>query len=263
MQNLIDTIQEIPKDKSVFVFDLDGTLAESKTKIDSEMGLLLTRLLTKYKGAVIGGGSLEQIRSQLPDSVLKDTPVLNNLLLLPLDGGSFYTHTENGWDKIYAHNLTDEERKKIFEAFEIALKEVNYTQPFKIYGNIIEDRGGQVTFSALGQRAPFEEKEKWTEENKDIRSKIVAKLKSYLPDMEAEVAGLTSIDVTKKGIDKKFGIEQIIKYLKISSKDVVFFGDALELDGNDHPALETGVMCYRVNSIQDTKEALKYLLSII
>ena len=261
MNNLINTIQEIPKDKSVFVFDLDGTLAESKVKIDLEMGLLLAQLLANKKVAIISGASFEQIKSQLPDSVLGNASVLNNLLILPLDGGSFYVYKNNGWEKMYVQNLTEEEKKKIFEAFEMTFRDTSYIHPIKIYGEIIEDRGSQVTFSALGQQAPLEEKEKWVEENKDIRFKIVEKLEDYLPDMEAEVAGLTSIDVTKKGVDKKFGIEQIIKYLGVTTEDVLFFGDALEPDGNDYPALEAGVVCFRVNSIEDTKEAIEYILS--
>lgn len=256
MDKLINKIQEIPKGKSVFVFDLDGTLAESKTNIDSEMGALLTQLLARGKVAIVGGAKLEQLGSQLPENITKNS----NLFLLPLDGGSFYVPKGDEWEKVYFQNLTDEEKKKIFESFEKVFKDIGYVQPAKIYGDIIEDRGGQVTFSALGQNAPLEEKEKWNKENGDERFKLTSKLKNYLPDMEVRIAGLTSIDVTKKGIDKKFGIEQIIKYLNVSKEDVIFFGDALEPEGNDYPALESGVTCFKVESVQDTKNALKYIL---
>ena len=278
MENFINNIQEIPKDKKVFVFDLDGTLAESKTKIDSEMGTLLARLLIKSKIAIIGGASFGQMKSQLPENISEDS----NLMLLPLDGGSLYLYQDEGWPgsrtsggsagseipevslpgwrKIYSQSLTDEEKKKIFESFEKAFKDTGYVQSAKIYGEIIEDRGGQVTFSALGQHAPLDEKEKWNKENNEIRFRIVAVLKDYLPDMEIKVAGLTSIDVTRKGIDKKFGIKQIIKHLGVTTEDVLFFGDALEPEGNDYPALEAGVACYKVSSVQDTKEAIEFLL---
>jgi HAD superfamily hydrolase (TIGR01484 family) len=182
-------------------------------------------------------------------------------LLLPLDGGSFYRYKDNAWQEVYKHNLSLFQRKTIEETFTQVLAEIGYVQPKKIYGDIIDDRGSQMTWSALGQKAPLEEKEKWNKENNKIRFKIVAKLKEYLPDMEARVAGLTSVDVTLKGIDKKFGIEQVIKYLNLSKTDALFFGDALEADGNDAPALEAGVMCYQVSSIQNTKEAIQYLLS--
>lgn len=256
MGNLLNTIQEIPKDKNVFVFDLDGTLAESKVNIDSEMGELLARLLAQHKVAIIGGASFEQMESQLPDSISKD----GNLSLLPLNGGSFYQYKINGWEKVYSQNLTGEEKKKIFEAFEIVFKDIGYVQPAKVYGEIIEDRGSQVTFSALGQHAPLEEKKKWAEEENGQRLKIASKLKEYLPNMEVRIAGLTSIDVTQKGTDKKFGIEQIEKQLNVSKEDILFFGDTLEPEGNDYPALAAGVVCYQVSSVADTKKAIRYIL---
>jgi len=56
------------KDKSLIIFDLDGTLAESKQPMDSEMTELLARLLEKKKVAVISGGSFEQFKKQfLPE----------------------------------------------------------------------------------------------------------------------------------------------------------------------------------------------------
>jgi hypothetical protein len=262
MGKLINTLEEIHEGKSVIVFDLDGTLAESKVGIDVEMGDLLIRLMANHKIAIIGGGNFEQLLSQLPVDILSANDVLNNLFLLPLNGGSFYAYKDGAWAMIYSQNLTDEEKNKILTAFESAFKDIDYIQPAKIYGEIIEDRGSQITFSALGQHAPLEEKEKWAKENNDKRLELEAKLKSILPEMEFQIAGLTSIDVTKKGIDKKYGIEQLIKYLGVTTEDVLFFGDAIEIDGNDYPALEAGVMCYRVDSIQDTKDALGHLLKL-
>ncbi|MDP4001564.1 MAG: HAD-IIB family hydrolase [bacterium] len=272
MEKLVNSIQEIPKDKNIFVFDLDGTLAESKVNIDSEMGELLAQLLIKGQVAIIGGAKFEQMKSQLPENISKNS----NLFLLPLDGGSFYTYPstssldsardksgqvqDNNWHEVYSHKLSDDEVKKIKDSFEKAFEEIGYIQPSIIYGEIIENRGGQVTFSSLGQRAPLEEKEKWAKENNDVRVKIESRVKEYLPEMEVKIAGLISIDVTKKGIDKKFGIEQIIKHLGVTTEDVLFFGDAMEPAENDYPALESGVACYKVNSVQDTKDAIKYLL---
>ena len=264
MENLIQTIQEIPKDKSVFVFDLDGTLAESKVNIDSEMGDLLAQLLVKGKVAIIGGASFKQMASQLPESISKNS----NLFLLPLDGGSFYKYpsTSSGqvqndsWQEVYKHELSLLQKKGITEALARSSLEAGYLTPAKTYGTTVEDRGSQVTWSALGQEAPLEEKQKWNQSENGLRLKIVTKLKEYLPNMESRVAGLTSIDVTPKGIDKKYGVEQIIKHLNVSAADVLFFGDTLEPEGNDYPALEARVACYMVSSVEDTKKAIEYLL---
>ena len=46
--------------KKLIVFDLDGTLAESKSSVDSEMSALLYDLLAVVKVAVISGGDWPQ-----------------------------------------------------------------------------------------------------------------------------------------------------------------------------------------------------------
>ena len=47
--------------KALVVFDLDGTLAQSKSSLDAEMAALLNQLLGLIKVAVISGGELAAI----------------------------------------------------------------------------------------------------------------------------------------------------------------------------------------------------------
>ena len=49
----------------------------------------------------------------------------------------------------------------------------------------------------------------------------------YLPEFEVRLGGLTSIDVTKKGIDKAYGIRQVKKRLSVPIKEMAYVGDAL------------------------------------
>ena len=51
----------------------------------------------------------------------------------------------------------------------------------RVLGKVIEDRGSQVTFSALGQQAPLAEKEKWDPDFVK-RKKIAAILKTLIPE---------------------------------------------------------------------------------
>ena len=51
--------------KKLIVFDLDGTLAESKSPVDAEMAALLGTLLSIVKVAVISGGNWPQFESQV------------------------------------------------------------------------------------------------------------------------------------------------------------------------------------------------------
>ena len=51
--------------KKLIVFDLDGTLAESKSSLDAEMSTLLHDLLGVVKVAVISGGDWPQFEKQV------------------------------------------------------------------------------------------------------------------------------------------------------------------------------------------------------
>lgn len=260
MDNLIKDIQKTPRDKKLIVFDLDGTLADSKMDMDSEMAELFINLLEKKFVAVIGGGKYELFQRQLLPKLSTAGELLKKLYLFPTTSTAFYRYDEGGWKQVYAHNLSEEEKKRIFDAFEKAFSELGYKHPEKVYGEIIEDRGTQVTFSALGQGAPLELKDKWKKDYSDMKLKIAETVQGYLPDMEVRSAGFTSIDVTHKGIDKEYGLRQIEKQLNISLGEMMFVGDALFPGGNDSAALRTGIPCFEVGGIKDTKELIKYLL---
>ena len=87
---------------------------------------------------------------------LPATQGLANLSLLPTSGTKFYVHRSD-WEQLYAENLTDAEKEKIIAALNEASESIG-TAPDKVWGEVIEDRGTQITFSALGQEAPLEEK---------------------------------------------------------------------------------------------------------
>lgn len=78
----------------LIVFDLDGTLAESKSSLDNEMSALLHDLLGTVKAAVISGGGWPQFEKQLLTNLPHDE-CLKNLSLLPTCGTKFYQYTED------------------------------------------------------------------------------------------------------------------------------------------------------------------------
>lgn len=245
--------------KDLIVFDLDGTLAPSKAPMRRDMSKMLARLLAKKKVAVIGGGSYEQFRKQFVGNLVVPKELLNNLFLFPTTSTSFYRYENGDWKKVYRKVLSKAEKKKIMAAFEAAFKKTGYEHPKKHWGPIIEDRGSQITFSALGQKAPIPAKETWNK-NGDVRPKLMKIMQKHLPTFEVRRGGLTSIDVTHKGIDKAYGIRKIDEVLKVPIKKMVFIGDALYPGGNDYAAKRTGVQCIRVNDPNDTKRVIQKIL---
>jgi phosphomannomutase len=246
--------------KKLIVFDLDGTLAGSKSPLDSQMSALLHDLYAIVKVAVISGGDWPQFENQLLSNLPHDE-LLANLSLLPTCGTKFYQYSSSAWKKIYSEDFSADERNRILSS----LKKAIGIADFKIdtlWGEQIENRGSQITFSALGQEAPLEEKEKW---DPDIskRKKIKAVLDRLIPNFSVRIGGSTSIDITKPGIDKAYGLRKLRDLLGISLEEMTYIGDALYPGGNDYPAKETGVDCISVKDPDETKRAIQTIIAIM
>jgi phosphomannomutase len=254
------------KPVQLVVFDLDGTLAASKSSLKKDMAKTLEKLLTKKKVAVIGGGTYEQFQGQLVANLKISPSLLQKLFLFPKTSTSFYRY-DGRWKQVYGRVLSAMERKKIKKAFQETFEEVGYRHPKKTYGPVIEDRGSQVTFSALGQQIVqrlgakgVALKEQWKKENNPLRMKMAKIIAKKLPGLEVHTGGLTSIDVTERGIDKAYGVRQIKKTLHIPISEMIFIGDALYPGGNDYAAKRTGVECIKTKGPDDTKRIIEKIM---
>lgn len=245
--------------KKLIVFDLDGTIAESKSSIDPEMSAQLHDLLGMVKVAVISGGDWPQFDKQLLSNFPRDER-LYNLTLLPTCGTKFYKY-KGLWKKIYSEDFTADEKEKIISSLKKALEAAGFTKG-KIWGEVIEDRGSQITFSALGQQAPLKEKKKW---DPDFikRKKIKSILDTFIPEFSVRLGGTTSVDVTKPGIDKAYGIEKLKDILGIAIDEMFFIGDALFPGGNDYPVKEAGVVSIQVRDPNESKRVIETIIACL
>jgi phosphomannomutase len=245
--------------RRLFVYDLDGTLAESKASLDAEMAALLHDLLGVIKVAVISGGDWPQFEKQLLPNLPHDER-LANLSILPTCGTKFFQYSGN-WKKLYEEDFTADEKKRILGSLEKALGVAGFKVE-KVWGEVIEDRGSQITFSALGQQAPLEEKIKW-DPDFTKRKKIKAILDTLIPEFSVRMGGATSIDITKTGIDKAYGIRKLRDLLGISLKEMIYIGDALFVGGNDYPAEEAGVVSIPVQGPHETKRVTEAIIACL
>lgn len=245
--------------KNLIVFDLDGTLAESKAPLDAEMGMLLGNLLGIVRVAVISGGGWAQFKTQLLSNLPHDDR-LKSLSLLPTCGTKFYEYTED-WRKIYSEDFTADQKKKIISSLKQALKAAGFIVE-RVWGETIEDRDSQITFSALGQQAPIEEKKKW-DPDFTKRKKIKELLDKLIPEFSVRLGGTTSVDVTKPGIDKGYGIRKLRDTLGIGIEEMIFIGDALFPGGNDYPAEEAGALSIQVKDPHETKRVIEAITACL
>lgn len=255
----------------LLAFDLDDTLAPSKVPVSLEMAQTLLALLDRYYIAVISGASITQLRAQFVSYLLladnRGNANLQNLILFPENGSSMFVWNTDTKDLVakYEEVLPAEAKTKIVESFKQVSSEISNQTP-QIFGPQIEDRGGQITFSALGQGAPLDLKKAW-DPDQAKRKRIKVKLEVELPEFEVRIGGTTSIDVTRKGIDKAYAIHKLGHASKYGLQDfsldqILFFGDSMGPDGNDHPVKALGVPSVTVTGPGDTLTYLKGTLGV-
>ncbi|KAK9776133.1 hypothetical protein SCAR479_07039 [Seiridium cardinale] len=245
---------------SLVAFDLDGTLAESKQPLLDSMGEALADLLSVAHVSVISGGDWPQFEKQVA-SRLPPRADLSKLWLMPTTGTKLYTHRDGKWQVVYAELFSEEERKNIIAAFDAALLATGF-KPEQTWGERIEDRGSQITFSALGQQAPPKEKHVWDPDFAK-RKVIQADLKKRLPDLSINMGGATSIDITQKGVDKGYGLKKLSAASGIPLDQIMFIGDAIFPGGNDYPAKELGLETVRVKDPDGTLAAIAGIVSCL
>ncbi len=246
--------------KKVIVCDLDGTLAESKSVVTKSMAEAISALLEEHYFAVISGGDWPQFEKQFLSNfslILKNTEKhLEKLILFPTSGAECLRWENSKWVQVYDNILTVEEKEKIMKAFAQALSDSGVEVSAASYGDILEDRGEQITFSGCGQKAPLEVKSVWDPDHRK-REKILTELKKHIPEFEVRIGGETSIDVTHKGIDKAYAIHKLEEMLHVTKEEIVYYGDALYPGGNDTKAREAGVECIQVSGPTETEKLLR------
>jgi phosphomannomutase len=216
-------------------------------------------LIDTVKVAIISGGDWPQFEKQVLSNLTKEKH-LKNLSILPTCGTKFYQY-KRGWKKLYSEDFTSDQEDKIMASLDDAIK-VSHTKVEKTWGEQIQDRGSQITFSALGQNAPLNAKKLWDPKfNK--RKKIKAILDKTIPEFSVQMGGATSIDVTRPGIDKAYGMRKLKSILDIKISEMLFIGDALFEGGNDHPARTTGADCIQVRDPEETKRVIEAIIACL
>ena len=250
----------MPQQPTLVAFDLDDTLAPSKSAIDPRMLDLLEQLLARVEVCVISGGNFEQFDAQLLSGLGHlSEETLAGLHLLPTCGTQYYRRVEGEWRASYREDLSDDQKARAIEALVTTAQALGYWES-ETWGEIIEDRGSQITFSALGQQAPVDAKKAWdpTGEKKNALRSAVAEL---LPDLEVRSGGSTSVDITRKGIDKAYGMRKLAEQTGVTLDEMLFVGDRLDPEGNDYPVLAMGVTCQAVTGWEDTAAFLEAFLA--
>jgi phosphomannomutase len=242
-------VTQLPR---LVAFDLDDTLAPSKSPLDPAMAAALAQLLDVVPVCIISGGRYGQFENQVIERLgPMPADVLARLHLMPTCGTQYYRFRgESGWECVYAQDLSDDEKQRALGALESTARRLGLWET-QTWGPVLEDRGSQITFSALGQAAPVDIKAAWDPDGAK-KGALRAAVAELLPDLEVRSGGSTSVDITRQGIDKAYGMRRLAELTSIGLDEMLFVGDRLDEDGNDYPVKALGVATHAVEAWPDT-----------
>lgn len=233
------------------IFDIDGTLTISKSVLEPKTGILLAELMTHIPIAIMSGGSYAQFQKQLLSGIPENAH-FENLYLFPTSAAQCYKWENGTWQFLYNNPFTEEEREHILIALHEALRETGLDQPPpRLWGEQIEDRGAQITWSALGQQAPIEMKEIW-DPDREKRKRLQTALMARIDGFSIRINATSSVDITRQGMTKAYGIRQFSHITTIPITDMLYVGDALFPGGNDEIVKETGIATQQVDNPTET-----------
>tara|TARA_Y100000592_G_scaffold35948_2_gene57031 strand:- start:47586 stop:48353 length:768 start_codon:yes stop_codon:yes gene_type:complete len=245
-------ISQLIPNKPLFLFDVDGTLTESRKPIDNDHKEEFIKFSEENNVILITGSDFEKTHEQLGDHIL------DNIDFVFCCMGNELRYKKNYliYSKIFE---VDPDFK---DKLNIKLTESEFG---KNVGNHFELRPGMLNFSVVGRAASHELREEyynWDLEN-DERKQLSDYINNNYPDLEAAIGGQISIDIFPRGNDKSQAIDYILNYLYPGEiQQIVFFGDKTEPGGNDYSIIKKAetceqLVCHTVTGPHETFEILK------
>ena len=229
-----------------FIFDVDGTLTESRKYMDISFMSEFIIFCCKFDTYLVTGSDRDKTVEQVGLDVYNRAKRVFNC-----SGADIYEKNFN----VYKSDWTISDEVKRF-----LQDELDYSQfPIRC-GNHIEERPGGINFSILGRGegvnlADREEYVKW-DRNTGERVLIADRLKNQFPNLNVQIGGQTGLDISDN--DKS----QILRDFSLDD-NIHFFGDMMQEGQNDYPLAKAvdkmGGTNYIVSSWQDTYKKLKDL----
>lgn len=239
------------------LFDLDDTLAESFHAPSPEILAGLGKLLENMPVAIITGASLQRMQQQFLGSLEKH-PRVDRLYIFPTSSSQACMYTQGKWQFLYNLALTEEERSRIKKAILEAVANIRELGGIPHYGEQMIDRDSQVAYTHVGVDASREVKDSWDSDGSK-RGLLWKALKRSLPDFEILMGGVTTIDITRKDVNKSYGVKWLSERLGIPAGDMLYVGDALYEGGNDAVVIPTGIQVRAVEGPAETQKIIEEL----
>lgn len=229
-----------------YIFDVDGTLTPSRSKIDLQFYRWFKDFATNNEVYLVTGSDREKTIEQI-------TPKIYNLAKRVYNCSGNSVWEQDKQIRVNQLDLSDDFKQHLQSTLDASKFEPKT-------GNHMEERDGLLNFSIVGRncgnidRKKYIEWDTYTDERKNIARELDL---LYGDRYDFGIAGETGIDITNKGANKS----QILK--DFDDTDIIyFFGDATNVGGNDHE-IALGVSDRLGKNITFTVESWRHTWNIL
>jgi HAD superfamily hydrolase (TIGR01484 family) len=201
-------------------FDMDETVAPARQPILPEMFDLLSNLEEDI--IIVSGQSADKIAWQS-----------NNLPAYILGQNGNEAFSVDG-EELWNTPLNDNQRAEIMGHIQKLV--TTFSLELNEKWNPIEDRGGQITFSPVGNTAPVEIKKAY-DPDRLKRFNIMKTVPFVSDDLVVKIGGSTSLDYIHKDRHKGTNVQKLIDLKGWNKNECIYFGDGLYPGGNDEAVI--------------------------
>ncbi len=242
------------------LFDLDDTLAESFETPSPEMIGRVLRLLSHVPVAIITGRDFPWMaRDFLPQ--IARSGLAERFYVFPEGAAQCLQWDGSLWKERYGETLSEEDRAHIEKAILESAEETGVLNGLPVYGERFVQKRAMVAFAALGRDVPRDLKYSW-DPNNAKRAALREAIAARLPEFDVLMGGATSTDITKKGVNKSYGVRWLSERLGIPAQEMLYVGDALYPGGNDYVVIETGIQARSTSGPVETQKIIDELLAV-
>ena len=237
-------------DYKVIAFDLDGTLTESFTPIESANRALLEALAKRYRLLVISAGSCQRIHAQLGGFPLD---ILGNY------GMQSSTPDPITGAPVITQNITVVPDRARIERIANSLRQ-KYGFTHYVGDSVKYQPSGMFSIALCGTDASLADKLAF-DPDRTRRLALLAEASAAFSGASVFVAGGASIDVVPAPYNKLYALDCYCKTHGLSHRDILFCGDDYGKGGNDEPILCSDVDFVRVDNYRALPQLLSHLLN--
>jgi phosphomannomutase len=255
--------------KTLFLFDMDGTLTLPRQKISTNVELMLGRIQNSgHDVGIITGSGMNYVKQQCAsffDLSLLDT---SSVHFLPCNGTKYILNER----EIYSNNMKEYLGvKKWRELISFFVNQQNrlcmqLPSSFPLTGHFFDYRESMLNWCPIGRNADTDDRKVWEslDEGNRIRNPILKEVREFLNtaemDLSVKLGGDTSFDIYPFGWDKTYPLNETNHFDQFEK--IYFIGDRCQRNGNDfeiynHYRTEG----YQTDSVEQTCEIVNNLLN--